>query len=462
MAYIRLSHIGLAGLKEGCNCEEHSRISYKQRETVNKTLFVSLFEPETIFFKVSPMHKAIFSSWPLFFGLALMMVGNGLQGTLLGVRASLEGFDTTVTGLIMSLYYAGFLIGSYLVPKLVSGVGHIRVFAALASLASTTVLLHGLFPNEWIWAGVRILTGFSYAGLYIVVESWLNNMSTNKTRGKILGLYLFITFGGMALGQLFLNLADPQEMHLFVLTSVLVSMALLPISLSRRPAPDFDEPEHVSLRRLYIMSPLGLVGAFVIGLGNGTMFGLGAVFATEAGMSFVQVSTFMAIYIMGGVAFQIPIGWLSDHYDRRKILIIISLLSALSALVCFLTFDQKALFYFSTFFYGGLSLTLYGLCLAHTNDHLTQRQILGAGASLILVNGAGACIGPLLTSVFMSITGTHSFFPMMSAVFALLFGFGILRTQMRDPVPLEEQSDYVAIPARTTPMVAQIVEEDES
>ena len=267
------------------------------------------------------MFKVLHNSWPLFFGIGLIMVGNGLQGTLLGVRATMEGFDTATIGLIMSLYYFGFLGGSYYVPKLMSRVGHIRVFAALASLASGTVLLHGLYPDPFLWAIIRAFTGFAYAGLYIVVESWFNNVSTSKTRGRIFGLYQLISYSGMVLGQFLLNFSDPAMIDLFVITSILVSIAIMPIALSSRPAPEFEEPDHLSLKRLFKISPFGLIGVFITGLGTGTLFGLGAVYATEIGMSIAQTSTFMAFFIVGGVVSQIPIGWLSDHFDRRIVMI---------------------------------------------------------------------------------------------------------------------------------------------
>jgi MFS family permease len=254
------------------------------------------------------MIRTLSKSWPLFFGLALIMVGNGLQGTLLGIRASIEGFDTKTIGLIMSLYYLGFLGGSYYVPKLVGKVGHIRVFTALASLASTTVLLHGLYPDPWLWALIRAFTGFAYAGLYIVVESWLNDISTNKNRGRVMSLYLLITNAGLVLGQFLLNVASPEVIDLFIMTSILVSIALLPISLSSRPAPIFEEPHPVSLKSLYKISPLGLIGCLGIGITNGTMFSMGAVYATDIGLSLPQISVFMAAYILGGVFFQITVG----------------------------------------------------------------------------------------------------------------------------------------------------------
>ncbi|MEM6812086.1 MAG: MFS transporter [Pseudomonadota bacterium] len=405
------------------------------------------------------MIKILQSSWPLFFGLGLIMIGNGLQGTLLGIRANIEGFETFTIGIIMSLYYLGFLGGSYYAPKLVSKVGHIRVFTALASLASTTVLLHGVFPEAWLWAPIRLMTGFAYAGLYIVVESWLNDKSTNKTRGTLFGIYQFIGYGGMMIGQFLLNISDPSTITLFVLASILVSIALLPISLSSRPAPAFDEPDTVSLRRLYKISPLGLAGVFAVGVGTSVPISIGAVYAAEIGMSISQISTFMALYIIGAVAAQIPIGYLSDKFDRRIVLIAVALITGIVGLICMAMAGNPYMLNICFFAFGMLSLPLYGLSMAHINDHLNPRQFVAASSSAILVNGAGSAVGPLIITFFMTSFGTIVFFPSISIVFFALGIYGVWRMTRREAVPLEEQCDYTAMPVRPTPFTMAITEE---
>ncbi len=405
------------------------------------------------------MYRILTTSWPIFFGLAIIMVGNGLQGTLLGIRASIEGFDTVLIGLIMSLYYFGFLSGSYYVPKLISKVGHIRVFTALASLASSTVLIHGLYSDPWLWAIIRVFTGFAYAGLYIVVESWLNNSATNKTRGTILSLYLLITYAGLALGQFLINIADPAQIDLFVMTSILVSIAILPICLSTRPAPPFEETEHISLKSLFKISPLGLTGAFVVGIGSAVIFGLGAVYAKASGFSLPEVSFFMAFYIMGGVFFQIPIGKLSDRFDRRSILLGLTLMSSILAATCFVFAGNVLLLNIFMFLFGGASLAIYGQCLAHTNDHLEPRQYVAAISSLILVNGVGAALGPFLVSIGMSVVGNFVFFPLISFIFFAFFIYGLLRMRARESVPLEDQGDSLIMPARASSIAVMMAEE---
>ena len=408
------------------------------------------------------MPRAILSSWPLFFGLAMIMIGNGLQGTLLGVRATLEDFGTTTIGLVMSLYFVGFLVGSWYVPRLVEGVGHIRVFAALASLASTTVLLHGIFLSPWVWGAVRIVTGFSYAGLFIVIESWLNNEATNKTRGKIMALYLITLYLGMTIGQFLLNLASPADIQLFILTSVLVSLALLPISLSRRPAPVFIQPETVPLKKLYATSPLGLAGVFGTGLTNSTIMTIGAVYAAKIGFGLGEISFFMASFILGGVIFQWPIGWLSDRFDRRKVLIGASALSCLLATGCFFISGSESLsslLPLAMLCFGGTALSLYGLSVAHTNDHLLPEQILSVSSTLLLINGFAACIGPFLVSALMGGIGVFVFFPSVAIIYGMIAVFGLYRMSISQPVPLEEQGDFVALPVRHSPIAMMIAED---
>jgi MFS family permease len=406
------------------------------------------------------VHKTLLTSWPLFFGLSMLMIGNGLQGTLLGVRASIEHFDTTAIGLIMSFYYVGFLAGSAVVPRLVVKVGHIRVFAAMASLASTTVLIHGLFPNPYLWCVVRILSGFSFAALFIVIESWLNNVATNKTRGQVMAVYLVILYASMVIGQFLLSTADPGQMELFVLTSVLISIALLPISLSSRPAPILEAPQRVSLKYLYTMSPLAVVGVFFSGLAASTLFGMGPVYGEKMGMTLPQISSFMAAFIAGGVLFQTPIGWLSDKFDRRIIFIGVTFLAAAISLCAYFVapISYPALLV-AMIFLGGMSLSIYALAIAHMNDHLGAPQIVAASASMIMINGVGSCLGPVTISALMAAQGTNAFYPMLSFIFALISAFGIYRTFRRAPVPLEEQGEHIPLHTRASPIIMQIAEE---
>ena len=351
---------------------------------------------------------AVTNAWALLAGIAFLMVGNGLQGSLLGVRATMEGFSTETTGLIMTGYFAGFLAGSVVVPRLVDRVGHIRTFAALASIASAAVLAHVIFVNVSSWTAMRLATGFAYAGLYLVAESWLNDAATNETRGQLLSVYMIVVMGGMSVGQLLLNLADPEGVELFILVSVLVSLSLVPITLSVSRAPDFEAPEYLSIAALYRISPLGIVGAIIMGLVQAAMFGMGAVYGRRAGLSIEQISLFMAALSLGGIALQWPIGWLSDRLDRRQVIIGTCLFGALSAFVAGEVADDFPALLASAFALGGATIPLYSLFIAHTNDHLEPRQMVAASAGLVFAGGIGLSGGPLLVGLLMVRLGTDA------------------------------------------------------
>ncbi len=401
------------------------------------------------------MIQVVLSAWALFLGIAMMMLGNGLQVSLLGLRATAEGFPTATTGLVMSAYYVGFLAGSTLAPRIVKNVGHVRVFSALASLASTAALVHAVFIDPVTWSVMRFVTGFCFAGLYVVAESWLNHRATNETRGQLLSVYMVVILGGMALGQLLLNVADPGGFELFVLASVLVSLALVPISLTTGAAPTFDTPAKVGLWRLYRISPFGVAGAMATGAAHGVLFGMGAVYAGQVGLSVAQVSLFMGVAITGGMVFQWPVGRLSDRFDRRRVMIAVTLLAAIFALaaVPISAISQNALLVL-TFLFGGMTLPMYSLSIAHTNDHLAPDQMVAASGTLVLVGGIGACFGPSLVAGLMSMTGPDAFFVALAGIHAAIGLFGVYRMSRRAATPLDEQGPTVPVMSGALPGVA--------
>lgn len=406
------------------------------------------------------MKSALAMAWPLFLGLALIMMANGLQGTLLGLRAEIDGFGTKTIGIIMSCYYLGYLFGSRIAPGFVRKVGHIRVFAAVASMASATILIHAVFSIAWLWAVVRIIAGFCFAGLFIVVESWLNAISDQANRGKLLAFYSFTLYGFTGMGQFLLNLARPSDFALFVLTSVLISFALVPIALSKRQAPALPEPKRVSLQKLYAMSPLGLVGALIAGMIASTMLSIGPVYASNTGMEMAQISQFMAFMILGAMLFQFPMGWLSDRIDRRKIIILCAVLGAIMALICIAVQSLSfAILLVAATLFSGLSMPVQALAIAHTNDHLEIEEIMDASASLILVGGLGAAIGPMTVTALMDLFGALGFFIFQALILAILAGFGIYRTYCRAGVKDDDKGHYMAIPSRATPTIASMAEE---
>lgn len=410
---------------------------------------------------------AIFSVSALFFGIALMMLGNGLQGSLLGLRGSLEGFSTSVLGLVMSGYFVGFLAGSLFAPRFVGRVGHIRVFAALASLASAAVLLHSVFLDPWVWGLMRVVTGFSYAGLYIVAESWINDMSDNQNRGRLLGAYMVIQLGAVAGGQYLLQASDPGGANLFMLVAVLVSLAVLPVCLSASRAPDFSAPEAMSFVELYRVSPLGVVGMVLVGMASGTIFGFGAVYAQRAGLTVGEISTFVASLFIGGMVLQWPIGRLSDRFDRRVVITVVSFGAAGAALFAVLLPPPVELngarhvgaLFAAMALLGGLAIPLYSLFTAHVNDHVPVRKMVAASSGLIFLNGAGAIAGPNIAAAVMDEVGNTGFFVTLVGVHALVGLFTLYRMTRRAAPSAEQQVDFVAMPVRGTAVVGQMASE---
>lgn len=396
------------------------------------------------------MFKTVFISlWALFVGIGLIMAGNGLQGSLLGIRAELEGFSTIQIGIVMTLYYVGYLLGTTFIKKYILAVGHIRVFAAMASLASVMVLAHSFLPHVWAWAVIRVFTGFSFAGLYIVIESWLNSSADNKSRGKVLGIYMVINYAGLMGGQFLLNLSDPMQHDLFVLISVLISLALIPISLSRRPGPIIHDVQPMSVMKLKSISPIGFYGVLVSGLCASTFLSLGTPFFMKSGFQISDIATLMALCIFGGVVFQYPFGWLSDRIDRRTVILGVSLFASMAAFACsFYTTEMSPLLYVLIFLLGGGIMPIYGLSAAHLNDHLASDQIIAASASIILISAIGACLGPVLASVFMDVFSEKALFLFLAVIQISIFAFASYRKVSVEPVPVGEKRRYVNLPMR--------------
>lgn len=410
--------------------------------------------------KSSTIGYALKSSWALLLGFGILMLGDGLQGTLLAVRADQEGFSTSTTGLIMSAFYVGFLSGSILTPRIMLQVGHIRVFAALAALASAAILVHAVFVEIPAWIVLRLVSGFCFAGLYVVAESWLNERSDNETRGKLLSLYMVVTYIGVGLGQLFLNLGDPKSYPLFILTSVLISIAVVPLLLSASASPKFEESVNIKLKDLYRNSPLGIVGMFIVGLVTATFFALGPVYGQQLGLDVEGISYFMAAAVLGTVLFQWPIGALSDRFDRRLILTVVTFLTSAAAFMCVpLASGSFVKLLLGVGVFAGLALPLYSICIAYTNDHLNPNQMIAASGGLVLVGGLGAVIGPTLVAIIMDRYGNNAFFLCMGGAHLLTGLFAIYRMTRRSAMPLEKQGHYTPTAMHPTSSVIESMQQ---
>ena len=268
------------------------------------------------------------NTWALMLGMMLLMVGNGLQGTLIGIRGELEGFSTIELSVVMSAYFVGFLGASRLVPELIRRVGHVRVFAALASFISAVLIAYPLLANPIFWSFGRIVIGFCYCGVYITAESWLNHSVNNDKRGQALSLYMIVQMIGIVSAQGVLALGNPNGYSLFIIISILVSISFAPILLSVSPTPAFERTKPMSLAQLFRSSPLGCVGMFLLGGVFSAQFGMSAVFGSQIGLSLSKISLFVAAFYIGAMIFQYPIGWMSDRMDRRLLILLISAASA--------------------------------------------------------------------------------------------------------------------------------------
>ena len=397
------------------------------------------------------MLNVINKTWALFFGFAIICLGHGLQGTLLGVRSVIEGFSFIATGFIIAGYFVGFLTGSITIPIFVKRVGHVRVFAALASLASIAILLHSVFLDPSSWFFIRILTGISLSGIYIIMESWLNDKSTNQTRGQLLSIYMIVTFVFVGLGQFLLNLSDPAKVDLFILVSILLSFALLPILLSTTEQPNVSNPKRISLKEFFLISPLGFVAALFIGLAHSVIFGYGAVYASSKQFEVFEISIFMVIITTFGALSQWPIGYLSDKIDRRIILIGATLLAALiSILIVISSYLSLFLFFILVALYSCVSLPMYSLAVAHINDFLKPDEIVSASSTFLILVGIGSILGPIFVSSLMTLIGSNGYFIYLFFIHGLLGLFGLYRMAKRTK-PADIESQYVPLPRNITP-----------
>ncbi|MEM6618783.1 MAG: MFS transporter, partial [Pseudomonadota bacterium] len=343
------------------------------------------------------------NSWALLLGMFLLMLGNGVQGTLLGIRGALEGFTPGAMSLIMSAYFVGFLFGSQMTPNMIRRVGHVRVFAALASLVSAALILYAAIPYEPAWFALRVVVGFCFSGIYVTAESWLNDSATNETRGQTLSAYLIVQMLGIVMAQYILTLADAKEYILFVVISVAVSISFFPILLSVSPVPRFATTKRMSFRRLFETSPLGVVGILLLGGIFSALFGMTAVYGTEKGLSVGQISAFVASIYLGGMILQYPIGWLSDRMDRRGLITAVCLIGTAASLLAFQSADVTWVLLASAFVIGGVANPLYSLLLAYTNDFLDHEDMAAASGGLVFINGLGAIAGPLAVGTLMEV-----------------------------------------------------------
>ncbi|WP_162901314.1 MFS transporter [Breoghania sp. L-A4] len=379
----------------------------------------------------------------LLLSVALMLLGHGLQGTLLPVRADLEGFSELAVGAMSSAYFAGFVVGCVVAPYAILRAGHIRAFAALVSIGSASALLYAVIPDPVAWALIRCIYGFTLAGFYMIVESWLNERATNANRGALMSTYIIINMAAIMAGQLVLTAVDPSGFTAFVLASVAVSLAVVPISMTRS-----EQPAPITFVRfrpleLYRTSPAAMVGCLLIGIANGTTWTLAPLYARQIGLSTDQAAYFASAIIFGGVLAQWPIGRLSDRMDRRYVLIglcgvtglVATLIAVVAPSTAIMAIGMAALV-------GFTAQPAYSIAAAHAYDHVEADGFVETSSGLLLANGIGSTIGPITAAVMMGMMGPSGMFVMIAVVEFALAGYIIYRLTVRQAPLQSTRTDF--------------------
>ena len=383
--------------------------------------------------------------WALLLGIMLVMLGNGMHFTLIGLRGAVEGFSAAELAVVTSGYFIGFLSGARVTPLMIRRVGHVRVFAALGSFMSAALIALPLVADPWAWTVLRVLIGFCMSGIYVTAESWLNHAANNETRGKILSAYMLAQTVGIIGAQGLLTLGDAGTSALFIGASILVSISFAPILLSVTPVPAVEVARPMPLRDLFRRSPLGTVGIFLLGSVYATQSGMGAVFGTQIGLNATQIALFVAMLFAGALVLQYPIGWLSDKIDRRKVIFGAGAIGAIACAFALLIGDQLWLLIAAAFLAGGVTTPLYALLLAYTNDPLSPDEMPAASGGLVFTFGLGAIVGPLATGALMQRLGPQGFWLILSASFVAIALYALYRMTQRAAVPSEDTESYLNV-----------------
>jgi MFS family permease len=399
----------------------------------------------------------------LVLGISILLAGNGLLAIALGLRADYEAFGETIVGVVMGAYFIGFVAGTYLCPALIRKVGHIRTFAALAAIASVTAVAYGVLVDPLLWLPLRAISGFCLVGIYMVVESWLNAQTPNDQRGRVFAAYMTVTLLALAVGLYLARVAgETGKWQPFVWASLLFTLGLVPVTLTRVREPAAVEQPEPMFARMFRISPFGTSGVFIAGVINGAFWGLAPLYFASTGLDTDRTALFMALVILGGALLQGPVGHFSDRHDRRKVLIIVAFVGCAAALLALLAIDHSRLALGAcAFVYGGMMLGAYSLGVAHVNDHLDPPQVLGATGTLLLLYGMGAAIGPMAAGMLMQYLGNGALPVMSGTALGLLGLYGLRRMLVGAPIPVQEQAPFVTM-VRTSQAALEMYPEAES
>ncbi len=403
------------------------------------------------------MFRAVAALLSLLLAAAILLAGNGLQGTLLAVRANLEGFPTALIGVLMSSYFAGFILGCRFNPAFIKSVGHIRTFVALASIASAAALVHAIVIDVPTWAILRAITGFCFAGLVMIIESWINERATNANRGRILSVYRVIDLTATMTGNALLAAADPAGFPLFATVSILMSIALVPVALTRGDAPKPITTARLNVRKLFQISPVAAVTAPMIGLANASFWGVGAVYAQELGYDKEIIAAFISAVIIGGALLQWPLGLLSDRIDRRMVLAGSAILGAASAVALSQFGDEGPRYILGLgALVGAFIIPMFGIAAAHANDLADPAAAVETNGGLLLLHGCGSVIGATLGAIMMASFGPASLFLYIAAIYALVGVFCLMRIASRQARATDQKTRFTPAPNLASPTVFEI------
>ena len=397
----------------------------------------------------------------LLISVSILLTGQGLQGTLLPLRAGLESFPTLAIGAMGAAYFMGFTIGCVKGGELVRRVGHVRVFLAMTALASAAPLLHVLFVSPLVWGVLRALTGFCFAALYVVIESWLNERATNDNRGIVFSAYAMITLTVMAGGQMMTLLFDPASFELFIIASVLVSLGAVPVALSNSPSPHQPESTSLNIRRLFQISPTGATGCLASGFANGAFWALAPLYTSGVSGGTALAAWFMTAAVIGGAMSQWPLGIWSDRVSRRVVLVSVAVLGCVAGLALSLFAGQLTLVTACLLgaVWGAFAFPLYTISVAYANDYAEPSEYVMVSGGLLLMYGVGATIGPVVASMIVSWRGPGELFLFGATIHALLVGFAVSRIRAQKKKQDERFAFADALAATQT--VSRVYEEEE-
>ena len=405
------------------------------------------------------MFRAVIPLGALLLGMGIMLLGNGLFGTLAALRMTIEGFSPSTIGIVVACHSIGFAVACLTAERIIGAVGHIRVFAGFAATMAICCLCFPIVVEPFTWMGLRLVFGFASAAVFMVGESWLAGASPTDTKGKVFAIYMVVNKGCFGLGQLLLTLGEPSSDRLFMMTAALYALCLIPVALTRIRVPEGQETERLRFTDLYRLSPVGVAGAIAAGSINSALLGLGPVFATEIGFTVPQISFFMTAFLIGSLLLQIPIGRTSDRFDRRTVLLCVAVLTAAACVGMMLAAYEDLVVVLSlSALVGGLSATIYPIAATHANDLTREEQMVSMYAGLLLAFAIGASAGPIIASFAMQYFGAPALFGFAAAINVILGLFTLYRMTRRAADPDEMQTDFIGMPqtSLTTPKVVQL------